>query len=99
MAATVEELILVDEIGERIAHSVVEFFQNERNRENVDRLKSYGLQFEIAADKLLNQTEKLKGKTFVVSGVFETLGRNELKKIIEDNGARWALPYRQKPLF
>ncbi|MEO0527651.1 MAG: NAD-dependent DNA ligase LigA [Bacteroidota bacterium] len=88
MTATTEELIAVDEIGERIAHSVVEFFQNEKNLEIVNRLKSYGIQFELSADKLLNQTELLKGQTFVVSGVFEKLDRNELKKLIEDNGGK-----------
>lgn len=88
MVASAEELTSVDEIGERIAQSVVEFFQNEKNVQIVDRLKSYGLQFELSADKLLNRTEKLKGQTFVVSGVFETLDRNELKKRVEDNGGR-----------
>ncbi|MGB5818224.1 MAG: NAD-dependent DNA ligase LigA [Saonia sp.] len=88
MVATVEELTSVDEIGERIAQSVVEFFQNEKNLEIVARLKSYGLQFELSADKLLNQTELFKGKTFVVSGVFENIDRNELKKMIEDNGGK-----------
>jgi len=88
MTASIDDLKAVDEIGERIAQSVVEFFQNERNLENIARLKSYGLQFELSADKLLNQTEILKGKTFVVSGVFETLSRDELKKLIEDNGGK-----------
>ncbi len=99
MAASVEELIAVDEIGDRIAHSVVEFFQNERNLENVERLKSYGLQFELSADKLLNQTEILKGKTFVVSGVFETISRNELKKMIEDNGGKVGSSISSKTAF
>ena len=88
MTASIDDLKAVDEIGERIAQSVVEFFQNERNLENITRLKSYGLQFELSADKLLNQTEILKGKTFVVSGVFETLSRDDLKKLIEDNGGK-----------
>ena len=88
MAASEEELTAVDEIGERIAKSVVEFFQNENNREIVSRLKSYGVQFELSAEKLENQTEKLKGQTFVVSGVFEKVSRNELKKLIEDNGGK-----------
>lgn len=88
MVARVEELTAVDEIGERIAQSVVEFFQNENNRENVERLKSYGIQFELSADQLENQTEKLKGQTFVISGVFEKVSRNELKKMIEDNGGK-----------
>ena len=88
MTASIDDLKAVDEIGERIAQSVIEFFQNERNLENIARLKSYGLQFELSADKLLNQTEIFKGKTFVVSGVFETLSRDELKKLIEDNGGK-----------
>jgi len=88
MSASEEELVEVDEIGERIAQSVVEFFKNERNLKIIARLKSYGLQFELSADKLKNQTELLKGKTFVVSGVFETVSRDELKKLIEDNGGK-----------
>ncbi|WP_411031002.1 NAD-dependent DNA ligase LigA [Spongiimicrobium sp. 3-5] len=88
MSASSEELVAVDEIGERIAFSVVEFFQNEKNQKIITRLKEYGLQFELSAEKLLNQTEKLKGQTFVVSGVFEKVSRNELKKLIEDNGGR-----------
>ena len=87
MYASALELASVDEIGERIATSVVEFFQNEKNLEIINRLKNFGLQFELSADKLLNQTEKLKGQTFVVSGVFE-MSRNDLKKLIEDNGGK-----------
>tara|TARA_R110000796_G_scaffold252619_2_gene388774 strand:+ start:21140 stop:23137 length:1998 start_codon:yes stop_codon:yes gene_type:complete len=88
MVASVEELITVDEIGERIAQSVVEFFDNEANQQIIARLKSYNIQFELSADKLENQTELLKGQTFVVSGVFEKVSRDELKKIIEDNGGK-----------
>jgi DNA ligase (NAD+) len=99
MVATMEELMAVDEIGERIAQSVVEFFQNERNLENIARLKSYGLQFELSADKLLNQSELLKGKTFVVSGVFETVSRDELKKLIEDNGGKVGSSISSKTSF
>ena len=86
--ASEEELVAVDEIGERIAQSVVEFFQNKTNQDNIARLKSYGVQFELSADKLENQSEKLKGMTFVVSGVFEKISRDELKKRIEDNGGK-----------
>jgi DNA ligase (NAD+) len=88
MIASEEELIAVDEIGERIAKSVVEFFQNENNIDAIARLKSYGVQFELSADKLENQTEKLNGQTFVVSGVFAKITRDELKKLIEDNGGK-----------
>lgn len=99
MAASAEELMEVDEIGERIAQSVVEFFKNERNLENIARLKSYGVQFQLSADKLLNQTEILKGKTFVVSGVFETVSRDELKKLIEDNGGKVGSSISSKTSF
>lgn len=99
MAASVESLMAVDEIGERIAQSVVDFFQNERNLEIISRLRSYGLQFELSADKLLNQTELLKGKTFVVSGVFESISRNDLKKMIEDNGGKVGSSISSKTSF
>ncbi|MBU2996022.1 NAD-dependent DNA ligase LigA [Cellulophaga baltica] len=97
--ATVEELVKVDEIGERIANSVVEFFQNEVNQKIIERLKSYGVQFELSAEKLENQTEELKGQTFVVSGVFEKVSRNELKKLIEDNGAKVGSSVSSKTTF
>ena len=87
MAASREELEAIDEIGIRIAESVVEFFSSKENVENVKRLKEYGLQLEISAEKLANQTNKLEGQTFVVSGVFE-MSRNDLKKLIEDNGGK-----------
>lgn len=88
MAASEEELVNLDEIGERIAWSVVDFFSNEENRENTARLKEYGLQLEISAEKLANQTSKLDGNSFVISGVFEKISRNDLKKLIEDNGGK-----------
>ncbi len=88
VAATEEELVNVDEIGIKIAQSVQEFFVSEENRILVDRLKEYGVQLEISAEKLANQTDTLKGQTFVVSGVFEKVSRTELKKLIEDNGGK-----------
>ncbi len=86
--ASEEELITVDEIGERIAQSVVSFFASEENIAIIERLKSYGVQLEISAEKLANQTDTLKGQTFVVSGVFTKVSRDELKKLIEDNGGK-----------
>jgi len=86
--ATQEELIAVDEIGGRIAQSVVSFFTSEENKNIIERLKSYGVQLEISADKLANQTDKLQGNIFVVSGVFTKVSRTELKKLIEDNGGK-----------
>lgn len=88
MAASEEDLTAVSEIGERIAQSVVEFFQNEDNREIIARLKSYGIQFSLSEEQLENQTDKLKGMTVVVSGVFETVSRDELKKMIENSGGK-----------
>ena len=86
--ASLMDLILVDEIGERIARSVVEFFENEENRKIIERLKSYGVQFEIVENINPDATEKFIAKTFVVSGVFEQFSRDDLKKTIEDNGGK-----------
>jgi DNA ligase (NAD+) len=86
--ASEQELITVDEIGDRIAQSVVSFFASEENITALQRLKFYGVQLEVSAEKLLNQTDILESKTFVVSGVFERVSRNELKKLIEDNGGK-----------
>jgi len=87
MEASEEQLIVVDEIGARIAQSVVAFFASEENREIVGRLQAYGVQTAISEEKLADQTDLLNGKTFVVSGVFE-MSRNDLKKLIEDNGGK-----------
>lgn len=86
--ATALDLVLVDEIGERIAYSVIDFFENQENKNIVDRLKSYGIQFELIENVNPNATTILSGKTFVVSGVFEQFSRDELKKAIEDNGGK-----------
>jgi DNA ligase (NAD+) len=82
------DLVMVDEIGGRIAESVVDFFASETNQKIIERLQQFGVQLEISADKLANQTDKLKGLTFVVSGVFESLSREELKHLIEENGGK-----------
>ncbi|MFK7833935.1 MAG: NAD-dependent DNA ligase LigA [Winogradskyella sp.] len=99
MFASTLDLVTVDEIGERIAESVVEFFSSEENKQIIERLKSFGVQLEISAEKLAGQTEKLKGQTFVVSGVFETISRNELKKLIEDNGGKVASSISSKTSY
>ena len=85
--ANSNDLVLVDEIGEKIAQSVVQFFENQKNIIIIDRLKQYGVQLESGVEGEL-VSEKLKGKTFVVSGVFEIYSRDELKKAIEDNGGK-----------
>jgi DNA ligase (NAD+) len=86
--ATVMDLILVDEIGERIAQSVIDFFENQENRLIIERLKRFGIQFEIVEKINPNATDKLSGKIFVVSGIFEKFSRDDLKKAIEDNGGK-----------
>jgi DNA ligase (NAD+) len=87
MAADVPDLIQVGEIGEVIAGSVKEFFSNEKNRQIIERLKSYGVQM---SDKTTKEklSEKLSGKNFVISGVFSNYSRDEMQKLIEENGGK-----------
>ena len=99
MQASLDILVSVDEIGERIAESVVEFFTSAENKEILERLKSYGLQLSLSAEKLANQTDKLKDLSIVVSGVFETVTRTELKKLIEDNGGKVSSSISSKTSF
>jgi DNA ligase (NAD+) len=86
--ASLTELILVDEIGERIAQSVIAFFENPENLQIIERLQNYGVQLKIVEIFNPDATDKLAGKTFVVSGVFEKFSRDDLKKAIEDNGGK-----------
>ncbi|TYB77381.1 NAD-dependent DNA ligase LigA [Bizionia saleffrena] len=86
--ASLEDLEKVDEIGVKIAESVVAFFASEEKIITIERLRLFGVQLEISAEKLANQTNKLEGKAFVVSGVFVEVSRTELKKRIEDNGGK-----------
>ncbi|GAA4238050.1 NAD-dependent DNA ligase LigA [Postechiella marina] len=88
IAASEEDLVNVDEIGIKIAQSVRLFFAQEENRELIEKLKQSGVQLAISAEKLEGQTNKLEGDIVVVSGVFEIVSRNELKKLIEDNGGK-----------
>ncbi|HEY0047110.1 MAG TPA: NAD-dependent DNA ligase LigA [Flavobacterium sp.] len=86
--AKLSELITVDEIGDRIAMSVLSFFENADNRLIIERLKSYGVQLEIKETVNPYATDILSGNTFVVSGVFTNYSRDDLKKAIEDNGGK-----------
>jgi DNA ligase (NAD+) len=88
MASSFEELVYVDEIGDRIAQSIIDFSSDLGNMQLINRLKTYGLQLEVSAAILENQTDRLEGQVFVVSGVFHQMSRNELKKAIEDNGGK-----------
>jgi DNA ligase (NAD+) len=87
-AATYEELITADEIGERIANSLLEYFNDEKHKEEIVRLKLHGLQFVTEEKKLNLQSDKLAGKSFIISGVFESFSRDELKDLIEQNGGK-----------
>lgn len=86
-AEKLQELTAIPEIGERIAQSVIEFITDQQQIQMVDRLSKSGLKFELSEDQLAIQSNKLSGKSFVVSGVFE-MSRNDLKKLIEDNGGK-----------
>ena len=86
--ASVEELEAVDEIGIKIAESVYAFFRDENSIRLVSRLVSYGLQLELSKEAMANQTTLLAGDRIVVSGVFESISRNELKALIEANGGK-----------
>ncbi len=86
--ATLLDLLLVDEIGEKIAQSILEFFANAENLLLIEKLKNHGVQFTVVETFNPNATDKLVGKTFVVSGVFALYSRDELKKAIEDNGGK-----------
>lgn len=88
MQATFEELIAVDEIGDKIAESIILFFEEERNLKLIEELKESGLKMEMEEMEDTSISNVLEGKTFVVSGVFTLFSRDELKKAIEDNGGK-----------
>ena len=80
-----EELILIDEIGERIAESLINYFKNNKNLDLLDRLKKSGLQFESKFQKNKLNSKKLNGYKFIISGVFKDYTRDQLKQFIIEN--------------
>ena len=86
--ATFEELIAVDEIGERIAQSVVAYFVEPQNVETLERLKAFGLQMSLSEEKLQAHGEALAGLSIVISGTFSQHSRDEYKTMIERNGGK-----------
>jgi len=86
--ASFEELIDVPEIGERIADSLVKYFDEPENKEEIERLKRAGVQMELTEESVELASTKLDGKSFVISGVFENYGRDELKEVIKNNGGK-----------
>ncbi|MDZ4664588.1 MAG: NAD-dependent DNA ligase LigA [Bacteroidota bacterium] len=81
-----EQLVLLDEVGETIAKSIMVYFSDNENKTIIARLKKAGLQFEISADQQQATSNKLEGKTIVVSGVFTKFSRDQIKELIELNG-------------
>ncbi len=86
--ASLETLMSIDEIGEKIAQSIVSYFGNPLNRNLVERLKEAGLQFSRSEEDLSGYTDKLAGQSIVISGVFEHHSRDEYKEMIERNGGK-----------
>ena len=86
--ATLDELIHVDEIGERIAQSVIKWFADEDNRQLIKRLKEAGIQFQLSEDVLNNRTNLLAGQIIVISGKFTHHSRDEYKALIEQHGGK-----------
>ena len=87
-AATMEELVAIDEIGESIAGSVYAYFREPKHSELIEKLKAYGLKMEVDLSKKGDSSDILGGKTFVVSGVFENFSRDSIKETIELNGGK-----------
>ena len=88
MSLNEEQLSSINEIGDKIAKSIVEFFKNDTNRNTIERLRNAGLQMAISEDELLNKTDKLEGKSIVISGTFALHSRDEYKKMIAQNGGK-----------
>lgn len=88
MNSTAEQLLEIEEVGEIIAKSIVQFFANPEDRSIVERLQAHGLQFALSEEQLQNTSDKLKDLTFVISGVFQKHSRDELKNMIEQNGGK-----------
>ena len=88
MNATTEQLLEVEGVGEVIAVSVMRYFEDERNRQIIARLRAHGLQMQLADDKMQSATDTLAGKSIVISGVFTHHSRDEYKAIIEQHGGK-----------
>ena len=87
-AASLQELMDVDGIGEVIAKSVITYFHNPANVGIVNRLRAYGLQMQLSDEQMQEQGTKLEGKSIVISGVFARHSRDEYKRMIEENGGK-----------
>ena len=88
VSASLDDLMQVDEIGARIAESIIRYFADEKNREQIEKLREAGVQLEMEELDLSEYTDKLVGKSIVISGVFTHHSRDEYKEIIEKNGGK-----------
>jgi DNA ligase (NAD+) len=87
-SASFDELITAEEIGERIALSIMEYFGSQNHRNEIEKLKAQDLQFVTEEKELKLDSDKLNGQSFIISGVFEKFSRDELKDLIEKNGGK-----------
>lgn len=97
--ASMDELVAVDEIGERIAGSVIDYFSKEEHLQLIAELKQAGLQMELSEEKLKSGSDILKGQTIVISGTFRQFSRDEYKSMIEQNGGKNAGSVSAKTSF
>ena len=86
--ATLEQLLEVGDIGEKTAQTIIAYFADQRCVEIIEKLKSFGLRFQLSEEQLVNTSNKLKDLTFVISGTFSKFSRDDLKKTIEQNGGK-----------
>jgi DNA ligase (NAD+) len=86
--ASFEELTSVDEIGDRIAESLIDYFKDQRHVQQIELLRQSGLQFQTTEIEVTLESNSLAGKTFLISGVFERFGREELSQLIESHGGK-----------
>lgn len=99
MSATLDDLIHVDEIGEKIAQSILLYFANEKNRALIERLREAGLKLEADETDYSDYTDKLQGKSIVISGVFVHHSRDEYKEMIEKHGGKNVVSISKKTSF
>ena len=86
--ATLDQLLQIDGVGEVMAGSIISFFRNPDNLALLDRLRAYGLQMELSASQLEGHSDRLAGKSIVISGVFSHHSRDEYKALIEQHGGK-----------
>jgi len=86
--ATYNELVEVEDIGDRIAQSIIEFFSNPANRQLVEKLKMAGLKLQVEQIENLQLSDALKGMSVVISGTFSKVSRDELKELIRQHGGK-----------